>query len=80
MYWTDFFKQLDASTSHQKMLFNVHDQQTEKLRTFYGFSVEQLPIAFIIRDDDTLAYTWIGSEQPSTDLVAAQLNKETRTS
>jgi len=78
-HWQDFFDTLDDNVKHQTYLFDIKNKDGENLRSFYGFATNQLPVAFIVRDDDQIAYQWVGSELVTTEHVSALLKQESNT-
>lgn len=63
--------------SHQMHILDVKTVNGEKVRDFYDIMPEQLPAILIIRDDDSLANLWVGTEIPSADIIAHALNQIT---
>lgn len=60
---------------HQVMLIDVNTPDGEQVRDFYDIMPEQLPVAFIIQDDDSLAAQWPGPEIPTADVIVYQLRQ-----
>lgn len=63
--YTRLQEDLAKETSHQCVLLDVKTPDGEKVRDFYDIFPEQLPALFIVRDDDSIARMWSGSEIPS---------------
>jgi len=54
---------VEALGDYQLVIIDVRTPDGENVRDFYDFLPEQLPVAFIIRDDDSIASQWIGQDQ-----------------
>lgn len=60
-------RQLEQIENVQCVILDVKSPDGEKVRKFYGFMAQQLPIAFIVRDDDTLYMQWTGTNEIPTN-------------
>lgn len=56
--------EVKKSAPHQVIFLDVSSVDGEKVRDFYDIMPNQLPAALIVRDDDSLAHHWYGSEIP----------------
>jgi hypothetical protein len=70
-----FADEVNKSAHHQVVLLSVKDQDGEKVRDFYDFGHEKLPVVFIVQDDDQLAHIWHGIDGLNASDVAYQLNQ-----
>ncbi len=67
---TERFERLAADiskeTRHQVVLLDVDTQDGEQVRDFYDITHDQLPAVLIVRDDDSIAYQWLGEYIPTS--------------
>lgn len=65
-----------AQDTHQVVLIDVQTPDGEKICEFYDIPLEQLPVAIIVQDDDSIAMRWDGNNIPESAAdVAYQLNQ-----
>lgn len=57
--------EVQAHCSNQTMLLEPKSPDAQKLCDFYDVLPEQLPVAMIVRDDDTLIELWYGEQIPT---------------
>lgn len=62
-------------TTHQAVLIDIKTPDGEKVRDFYDLPIEQLPVALIVRDDDSLAQHWYGDYIPTAKDIAYHLRQ-----
>lgn len=67
--------EVTAQTKHQVLLIDIHSQDGEKVRDFYDVAMEDLPVAIIVRDDDTITNIWKSQEIPSASVISFALNQ-----
>lgn len=67
--------ELRGHTSHQAVILDVHTPDGEKIRDFYDIMPEELPVAFIVRDDDSIAHKWHKDAIPAADIIAHHLRQ-----
>lgn len=58
--------EIKQDAPHQVVMLDVSTPDGEKVRDFYDITPSQLPAILIVRDDDSLAYQWFGSEIPTS--------------
>jgi hypothetical protein len=58
--------EIAKTAPHQVVLLDVSTPNGEKVRDFYDIMPGQLPAVLIVRDDDSLAHHWFGSEIPTS--------------
>ena len=59
----------------QVELLDASRPEGEKVRDFYDFMPETLPVVFVIADDDTILYQWQSSEIPAADVICHYLSQ-----
>ncbi len=68
-------QEISKNTDHQVVVVDARTTDGERIRDFYDIMPEQLPVVLIIRDDDSVAQLWSGSEIPGADMIAYQLKQ-----
>ncbi len=63
--FTRLKEDIAKQTGHQIVLIDVNTPDGENVRDFYDILPEQLPAVFIVRDDDSIANLWLGSNIPT---------------
>jgi hypothetical protein len=77
---TRLAEDIRQQTPHQVVLIDVNTPDGENIRDFYDIMPEQLPVALIVRDDDSVAQMWSGEEIPTTASdIAFQLDQTSTT-
>lgn len=66
---------IQSRIKHQVVLVNVKSRDGEKIRDFYDIPKESLPVVLLIRDDDTIHSMWSGTEIPTADVIAYNLQQ-----
>jgi hypothetical protein len=67
--------EIATSDGHQAILVDVNTPDGEKIRDFYDIMPEQLPVVMVVKDDDSIAAQWAGSEIPASDVITYQLRQ-----
>ncbi len=60
---------------HQVVVLNVRTPDGEKVRDFYDIMPETLPVAMIVKDDDSIAQQWSKDYIPAADVIAHHLRQ-----
>lgn len=68
-------EEISRQVSHQIKLLDVNSEDGEKVRDFYDITESSLPVAFIVRDDDTLTSIWTSEQIPDANTIAFQLRE-----
>lgn len=63
--FTRLKESIEQQSGHQVVLLDINTPDGEKVRDFYDILPEQMPAAFIVRDDDSLVQLWTGMDIPS---------------
>lgn len=58
---------IEAAGPFQCVVMDAHTPNGEKIRDFYDFTPTQLPVAFIVRDDDSIHTQWSGNAEIPTN-------------
>jgi hypothetical protein len=56
-------------------MVDIHSKDGEQIRHFFGIQTKEIPIVFIVRDDDTLDQKWPFGYMPTTNEVARRLRE-----
>ena len=67
--------EIATTDNHQVILVDISTPDGEKIRDFYDITPEQLPVAMIVNDDDSIATQWAGQAIPAADVIAFQLRQ-----
>ncbi len=67
--------EISRTDNHQVVLVDVTTADGEKIRDFYDITADQLPVAMIIADDDSIAQQWSGDAIPAADVITYQLDQ-----
>lgn len=59
--------EVNEACPHEVFVLSTREPDGQKIKDFY--SIYQLPAVLIIRDDDELAYTWMGGQIPMTEQI-----------
>lgn len=60
---------------HQIILIDAESADGQNICDFYDITPEQLPAIMIVKDDDSIAYSWIGLDVPAADVIAYNLQQ-----